>query len=146
MKTILNLVAICMTVAIIGCSTTSNTVSPGAISECGAKEGMACTKDKSECCGAARCDGDKAAMGAVSECATKCETKCASKCKSECTDKANCTSTCPAGEASMGAVSECGVKKDCASKCEAKATCASMGAMSEKTCEAKRSCKSSCKN
>jgi len=130
MKTILNLVAICMTVAIIGCSSTSNTVSPGAVSECGAKEGMACTKAKSECCGAAKCDGEKASMGAVSECATKCATKCESKCS----DKA-----------SMGAVSECGAAKSC----EAKASCeASLGAMSEKTCATKSACsaKKSCKN
>src|SRR5690606_686631 len=108
MKSILNLVAICFTVALIGCSTTPNTaVSPGAISECAAKEGMACTKAKEECCGADKCAGEAASMGAVRECATKAD--CASKCAAK----------CEAG-AAMGAVSECATKADCASKCATK--------------------------
>lgn len=137
MRTILSFVAVCFTVALIGCQTTNPTVAPGAVSECGAKCGQACTKDKSECCGAAKCDGTS--MGAVSE-------------KSDCGAKSNCTKPCDG--ASMGAVSEkteCGAKKDCSSKSDCQrnvADEASLGAVSEKTeCGAKRSCgaaKSAC--
>lgn len=146
MKTILNLIAVCMTVAIIGCSTTNNqAVSPGAVSDCGAKNGLACTKSKEECCNGPQCDGD-AAMAAVSECAAACATKCATECASKCEAKADCAEAC----ASMGAMSDCDSKTECCKGAEAaKTECcksaeAALGAMSD--CGAKKECcKSSCK-
>lgn len=123
MKTLVNLFAICITVALIGCSSTQSTVSPGAVSECGAKDGMACCKDASECCKAAKCAGEQAdaSMGAVSE--SECTKTCSEKSEANmgAVSEDTCTKTCPMTGANMGAMSE---KADCASKCSsAKSSC-----------------------
>lgn len=125
MKTLVNLFAICITVALIGCSSTQETVSPGAVSECSAKNGMACTKDGTDCCKATKCAGEQAdaSMGAVGEgtCTKTCGEKAADEASMGAVSEESCTKTCPMSGANMGAMSE---KSECASKCSAaKAGC-----------------------
>lgn len=119
MKNLIYLIAICFTIGLIGCESTQ-TVNPGAVSECGAKQGEACTKEKSECCHAEKCQRE-AAPGAVSD----------GQKKSDCQKKTDCDKA----EANLGAVSEdCTKSKtDCT---KAKTDCtkseANLGAVSEK--------------
>jgi len=104
MKSILNLVAVCALVALAGCSSTSNTASPGAVgekSDCSASCTQKCTGEKTD-----------ASMGAVGEKKAGC-----------------CSQQKAASDASMGAVGE--KKSGCCS--EKKAADASLGAVSEKS-------------
>jgi hypothetical protein len=114
MKNLVYLIAICFTVALIGCESTQ-TVSPGAVSACGAKDGAPCTKEASKCCHAEKCQRTEAAPGAVSDCQKK----------SDC-QKTGCTKS----DANLGAVGEkapCGAVKSGCSKADA-----NLGAVSEK--------------
>jgi hypothetical protein len=93
MKAILNVVALCAVIALVGGCNKSNKVSPGAVSEeksgcCSGKSATECSKDKSTSMGAVSeqksgCCSSKsgASMGAVSE------TKSCPASKSSCTGK-----------------------------------------------------------
>jgi hypothetical protein len=120
MKNLMYLIAVCFTVAMIGCESTQ-TVSPGAVSPCGAKEGEPCAKAKSDCCNAAKCNREaaEASPGAVGE-----KAPC-SEMKTDC-QKAGCTKS----DANLGAVGEtapCGATKTGCTKSDA-----NLGAVSEK--------------
>jgi hypothetical protein len=111
MKNLIYLIAVCFTVALIGCQS-AQTVNPGAVSACcGAKHGEACTKAKSDCSHAERCQRE-ASPGAVSDC-TKQNTDC-TKQKTDCTGQKKTDCHHDKTDANLGAVSEkapCGAAK-----------------------------------
>lgn len=115
MKSILNFVAVCAVVALVGCSSTkTQQASPGAVGECSSK------------CSATCADKSGTNMGAVGE-------------KANCA--AACTKTCPATGAAVapGAVSDSGCSKS-QSSCT-KTETVSPGAVGESGCAAtKASC------
>jgi len=98
MKSILATAALCMTVALCGCSNNKSSTAPGAVSECGANCESACSKK-----GAA-----PAAMG--EGCAKECSGKAAPAAMGE----GSCGATCPVtgkpvgqtNQTNMGAVGE----------------------------------------
>src|SRR5262245_52915422 len=110
MKSILNLVAVCALVAVVGCKSdeANSTASPGAVGEkscCTEKSDAACCKDKAA-------TTEAASPGAVGE-------------KKSCSEAKQCPmSGKTEGDASMGAVSDekksgcCASKSSCASKPE----------------------------
>lgn len=114
MKSILNLIAVCTIAAVVaGCSSSRNSVSPGAVGENGK-----CCGDKTSCT-----TKEGASMGAMGEKSGCCKTSCTDKAKTNAnmgavSDKAECQKVCPVtGQTvSPGAVSETKKSGCCASK------------------------------
>lgn len=114
MKTILNLVAVCCLVAIVGCQSTnkSSAVAPGAVGECSKSCEKDCGKNCAKNCSDKACCADKAAMGAVGEKSGCCKNKAADASMSAVGEKSGCCKS-KAADASLGAM---GDKKECCTK------------------------------